>query len=241
MSTDRKLSPYPIARKALAWCVHGLTASGAVWGMLAILAIFQNAWHEALVWMAVAVVVDGVDGTFARRINGKAVLPDFDGALLDQVIDFLNSVVVPALFLYRSEMLPERLALSCAVTMVLASSYQFCHVQAKTPDNYFRGFPSYWNITVFYLLVLELSAWWNLAIVAILTLLIFIPIKYIYPTRTHRFHRLTMPLTLIWGAAVIVVVARPDAAPTWLIWGSLFYVVYYAALSLYIMFDERAA
>lgn len=240
MSPNHQLSQYTIGRRILAWGIHLLTASGAVFGLLAILAIFQNAWHEALIWMAIAVAVDGVDGTFARWVDVKAVLPDFDGALLDQVIDFLNYVVVPALFLYRSELLPDRFALVGTMTIALASSYQFCHTQAKTPDNFFRGFPSYWNITVFYLLVLGLGSWWNLAVISALTVLIFIPVKYIYPTRTRRYHRLTLPLTVLWGAMVLAVLVQFDDSPTWLVWGSLLYVAYYVALSLYLTLDEPA-
>ena len=240
MSPKYKFSQYPVGRVILAWGVHLLTASGAICGLMAILAVFQNAWHEALVWMAIAVAVDGVDGTFARWVDVKAVLPDFDGALLDQVVDFLNYVVVPALFLHRSELLPGGLSLSGAVTIALASSYQFCHAQAKTPDNFFRGFPSYWNITVFYLLVLELGPWWNFTVISVLTVLIFIPVKYIYPARTERYQRLTLPLTVFWGAMVIAVLVRFDDSPAWLIWGSLLYPVYYVALSLYITLEERS-
>lgn len=228
-----ELSSFSVPRRLAAWAVHFFTATGAVWALLAIQAIFAARWREAFVWMIVAVVVDGVDGTFARWVKVRHVLPYFDGALLDNLTDYLNYVIVPALLLSRSELLPRSWGMPAAAVIALASGYQFCREDAKTPDHHFRGFPSYWNVAVFYLFVFGLSPWSNLAILAALTVLIFVPVKYVYPSRTDRLPRLTLSLTAIWGLLIVAMVATVPATPRWLVGGSLLYVVYYVALSLY--------
>lgn len=224
----------------LAWFVHIFTASGVIWGFLAILAITSQQWILAFLWMVAAVFVDSFDGMLARRARVKEVVPGFDGALLDNMMDYLNYVVVPAIFIYNFGFLPEQFALFAVSLIMMASAYQFCQSDAKTDDHYFKGFPSYWNVLVFYLFILNLGAWVNLAIILILAVLIFVPIKYIYPTRTERYRRLTMPLALIWGVAgVAILVQYPDPDPRLIIYSVLF-AVYYNGLSLYSMFKTAS-
>ena len=215
--------------------VHSI---GAVWGLLAILAIVNHEWQVAFVWMAMSIFVDGFDGFLARRARVKEVLPGFDGALLDNMIDYLNYVMVPALFVYVADFLPTNFALVGAVFIMFSSAYQFCQGDAKTDDHYFKGFPSYWNIMVFYLFVLNLGHWTNLAIIIVLSILVFVPIHYIYPSRTERAQTLTMGLGIIWGVVNVIILAlHPDHAP-WLVWASLLYVVYYSVASIYFMLKD---
>ena len=220
-------------RRATAWAVHLMTATGAVWGLLAILAVFSEHWIESFAWLAVAVLVDGIDGTFARWARVKEVLPHFDGALLDNLIDYQNYVIVPALFLYRAALLPAGWGIVAACSIALSSAYQFCHVEAKTPDHHFRGFPSYWNVVALYLFVFDWPQWTNLVAIGILAVLVFVPIKYVYPTRTKRLPRLTLILTALWGMAALAMLVTYPAVPQWLLIGSLAYVVYYLGLSFY--------
>lgn len=224
------------ANQLSAWGVHLFTASGVVWGILALLAIMQQRWIPALLWMGAATVVDASDGTLARRFRVKEVLPGFDGALLDNMVDYFTYVIVPALFFYQAQLFPARLALLAIIIVSLASAYQFAQADAKTDDHYFKGFPSYWNIVAFYLFVMGLPLWLNFFLVVLLGALIFVPIKYIYHSRTPAFRRLTMFLTFLWGGAVVILLAVYPQRPSWLIWVSLLYVVYYAATSLYLMF-----
>lgn len=228
-----------LMNKAMAWSAHLLTATGAVWGLFSILAISSHQWLLAFMWMAIAVLVDSFDGLWARRVRVKSVLPNFDGALLDNIIDFLNYVVVPAYFLYESEMLPRQYALIGAALILLASAYQFCQNDAKTDDHYFKGFPSYWNIMVYYMFILSWSGWVNLAVTVLLSALVFVPIKYVYPTRTAVYQRLTMTLACIWGVVNVVILVRYPVHDRWLIWASLLFVVYYCWLSLYSMMRTR--
>jgi len=223
-------------QRVLAWGVHLFTASGAVWCLLAIDAGIKDHWREAFFWLALAMLVDSVDGFLARWVRVKEALPHFDGALLDNLIDYANYVIVPAFFLYRAELVAAPFSLGCAAAIVLASAYQFCQSDAKTPDHYFKGFPSYWNVTVLYLLAMRLSPTTNLAIVILLVVLVFVPIKYVYPSRTRHLRALTLVLASLWGIALIGVVWQFPHPSNWLIGVSLLFVAYYFGLSLFLTF-----
>jgi len=237
---DEDWSPSRL-RTLLAWFTHLFTASGAIWGLLSILAISSHQWILAFTWMAASVFVDSFDGLLARRVRVKRVLPYFDGALLDNMIDFLNYVFVPAYFLYEADILPRQYALLGAVLILLASSYQFCQDDAKTEDHYFKGFPSYWNIMVYYMFLLSLNGWINLSITLLLTALVFVPIKYVYPSRTKLHQKLTMALAAVWGVVNIVILTQYPVFDRWLVWASLLFAVYYCGLSFYAMLQDRKA
>jgi len=226
-------------RKAAAWATHLFTASGAIWGLLAILAITNEQWVLAFAWMGVSVFVDSFDGLLARRVRVKSVLPNFDGALLDNLIDFLNYVFVPAYFLYQSDILPNGYGLVGAILILLASAYQFCQDDAKTEDHYFKGFPSYWNIMVYYMFLLSLNGWINLSITLLLSALVFVPIKYVYPSRTALLRKLTMTLACLWGIINIIVLVQYPQHDQRLLWASLLFAVYYTGLSAYAMLKDR--
>lgn len=222
-----------------AWITHLVTASSAVWALLAILAINRGAWIESFMWMTLAVVIDSFDGLLARRFEVKKVLPQFDGALLDNIVDYLTYVLVPAYFLLESGLLPEQLVILGPALILLSSAYQFSQSDAKTEDHYFKGFPSYWNVVAAYMFLLGLPAWLNLGLILLFVVLVFVPIKYIYPSRTTVQPHLVMGWGLIWGISVIYMLAAYPDYPRWVMWFSLGYVVYYHVLSLYVQFVRR--
>ena len=225
-------------RRISAWGVHLLTASGAVFCLLAIDAGIEGHWREAFAWLVLAGFVDAVDGFLARWVRVEEALPHFDGALLDNLVDYVSYVIVPAFFLHRAELLPAQYSFWGAAAIVLASAYQFCQSGAKTPDHYFKGFPSYWNVTVLYLLALQLSPGTNLAIIILLIILVFVPIKYVYPSRTPRFRKLTLTLATLWSVTLIAIVWQLPDPPRWLLSASLLYVVYYFGVSLYLTLKQ---
>lgn len=218
-----------------AWAVHLFTATGALWGLLAIMATVQNQWQSAFFWLGLAALVDSLDGTLARRFKVKGLLPGFDGALLDNIIDYQTYVIVPAIFLYEANLLPASATIAGVAMVVLASAFQFCQADAKTEDHTFKGFPSYWNVVIFYLFMFEANLWVNFWIIATLTVLIFVPIKYIYPSRMIRFQKLTLLFTAVWGILCLTVLLQFPEFQPWMLWASLFYPVYYVGLSLYMM------
>ncbi|MGH7829891.1 MAG: CDP-alcohol phosphatidyltransferase family protein, partial [Candidatus Binatia bacterium] len=168
----------------LAWLVHLYTASGAVIAFFAVFLIEQARFQEAFWLMALAVVVDATDGTLARAARVKELITSFDGDRLEDIIDYLNYVLVPSLFLIRAGLLPHGDELWLAALPLLASAYGFCQKEAKTSDHFFLGFPSYWNIVAFYFFILQTPRWLNAFLLIIFSALVFVPFKYVYPSRS---------------------------------------------------------
>ena len=229
-----------MAKLVLAWLVHLYTAFGVVIGFLTILAIDQAAFRDALFLMALAVVIDATDGTLARAAHVKEIIPWFDGELLDAIVDYFNYAIVPCFFMLRANLLPGQDALWLAALPLLASAYGFCQRDAKTADNFFLGFPSYWNIVAFYLYVLKSPAWVNAFALIALSILIFVPIKYIYPSRSPRFRVQSIVLGALWGAAILYAIYRLPEPPRAILFASLFYPAYYTALSLWLQLRSLA-
>jgi phosphatidylcholine synthase len=226
MTTDGVLA------RTVAWSVHLWTALGAVCGLLALHATGQGRFQAAWIWVGVALLIDGVDGTLARRAEVARRLPGFDGARLDDLVDFLNYAIVPTYLMIEMRLLPVPAGWVAAVAVCLASAYQFGQRDSKTPDGYFRGFPSYWNLVVFYLTLLRPAPWLAFLIVVSLALLSFVPSLYVYPTRTRELRALTLALTAAWGAVLgALILVHPDR-PVWLVWLSLVYPAYYFGLSI---------
>jgi phosphatidylcholine synthase len=156
-------------------------------GFLLLRATHPRQARAAFLWMLIAVLIDPADGTLARAVRIKQVLPWFDGAKLDYIIDYFTFVVAPVVFLFQMQLLPPAGTLFFVALPLLASGYGFCQAAAKTPDFFFTGFPSYWNIVAFYLYLGGLPAWENGAVICALSVAVFIPIRYIYPLH-HGFN-----------------------------------------------------
>jgi len=222
--------------------VHAYTASGAVLALLIVLAAIEGAVARAL-WLGLAaLVIDGTDGMLARRFDVKERLPSFDGALLDNIVDYLTYVFAPVVLLLQSGYLPEGwLGTVVAAVPLVASSYQFCRTDAKTPDHFFLGFPSYWNVVAFYAIVMDLAPSTVSIVVIVCALLVPVPIGYIYPSRMHEFRTVTLALSALWLVAYAVLVAQlPDASRA-VAYASLAYIAYYLGLSFFLEARRRAA
>ncbi len=222
--------------KALAWSVHLYTGSGALWGLLSILAAVESRYMLAFFWMAVTMFIDGVDGALARRFRVKTVTPNFDGALLDNIVDYFTYTIVPLVVVHMAGMVPANLLIGLTAIVTLTSAFQFCQVDAKTDDSnqfFFKGFPSYWNVVIMYLFILGTSQWVNFIVLILCCILVFVPVKYIYPSRTKFLRHITVPLSFAWTVMFIAALMLYPDAPRWLTWGSLLYIVYYVVASLY--------
>jgi phosphatidylcholine synthase len=233
MTVNQRLQ---INRKVYAYGVHLFTATGAVWGFLAIQAIFKHEWKVAVFWIILAILVDGFDGMLARWADVKTYAAGIDGALLDNILDYLNYVVVPALFLVEADFLPAGYKFATAALILLTSAYQFTQVDAKTDetnDYFFKGFPSYWNVVVLYMLVMGLNPWINLALLVVFNILVFVPIKYVYPSRNTRLKKVTLVLSYLYGIVGIWGLMKYPDVPQWVIWVSFIYVGYYVILSFW--------
>ena len=226
------LPPPSTLQKTLAWGVHAFTATGAVWGLLSILAIQQRQWKLLFLWVALSLIVDGFDGFLARFLHTKEYAAGLDGALLDNIIDYLNYAFVPAYFLIEVQLVPPQTGLLVACLILLSSAYQFSQSDAKTDDHYFKGFPDYWNILAIYLFLMQSNPWFNLAVFLICVVLVFVPIKYIYPSRTTRDRTLNQVLAYAWGALGAAAIILYPNIPAWVIWASLVISAIYLVMSL---------
>jgi len=225
--------PVPASRMNLfsAWLVHLYTATGALAAFFGTLAVFGARYREALLWMVVATVLDATDGLLARTARVKERLPGFDGARLDDIVDYLTFVFLPVLFLYGSGALPDGWGGGIASVVLLSSAYGFAAVDAKTDDHFFTGFPSYWNIVALYLHIAALPRAWNAMILLILSALVFWRIRYVYPTRTPTLRGLTIGLGALWGVVVVAMILSIPRVPPALFAASFVFPVYYAMVS----------
>ena len=217
---------------AVAWLVHLYTASSAVLAFLAARAIVEYRFRDAFLWLAVALIVDSTDGILARAANVSRHTPQFNGAKLDDIVDYLTYVFVPALFVWRSLLVPDAWTLPVAGAMLLSSAYGFNREDAKTSDHFFTGFPSYWNIVVLYLFVMHLAPQVNALVLVVLAVLVFVPVRYLYPTRTPKWRGLTLALAGAWGVAILAMLWQLPAVSPLLLWASAVFPLYYVILSL---------
>jgi phosphatidylcholine synthase len=225
--------------QALAWGVHLYTALGLVAAAgIGVLTVQggPEAFRAAFVLMLVAIFIDGTDGTLARRVKVKEVLPGFDGRRLDDIVDFLTYTCLPLLLIWRAGILSGDNSWWLLLPL-LASAYGFCQVAAKTDDGYFLGFPSYWNLVAFYLYALRPPEWVSVVLLGSLALLTFVPARYLYPSQRGRLNAWTTVLGALWGCLLIWILMDPSPVPLsndrtrWAAAVSLFFPVYYLVAS----------
>ncbi len=233
-------TPPSALRRTAAWGVHAYTASGAVIAFLALSAAADRRFPDVFRWLAVALAIDCTDGAFARAVGVKKVLPYYDGARLDDIVDYLTYALVPIVMLHLGGFFPAPWANWVAAAPLLASAYGFCRSDAKTEDHYFRGFPSYWNVVALYAYGLrispEVTALWVIA----LSVLVFAPLKFLYPSRAARFRRSSIGLGAVWGLVMLYAIWTLPEAPALLLWASLAYPAYYCGVSFWLQATSRS-
>jgi phosphatidylcholine synthase len=225
----------------MAWIAHLYTALGASTALAATLATFAGDFRQAFLWLSLAVFLDSTDGALARALRVKERLPWFSGETLDNLVDYLTYVFVPVLIMLRAGMFPPPVAPWLATAVLVASGYGFSRDDAKvaTTDYFFTGFPSYWNILAVYLYAWRLAPPVNAAIVAVLVVLVFVPIRYVYPSRTRTWQPVTLALGATWAVLTAVIIWRlPAVDGPWLAL-SLVFPIYYTVLSLVLTRRDR--
>src|SRR4051794_14010093 len=235
--------------KFVAWCVHLYTAMGLVVAA-GIAVLLVRGGPESFLWsfslMLVATIIDATDGTMARRIKVKKVLPNFDGRKLDDLTDYLNYAFLPLLLLWRAEVILPSMQ-GWLILPLLASAYGFCQTEAKTDDGFFLGFPSLWNVVAFYLYVLQLPSLLALGILIALSLLTFVPSRYLYPSQPGVLNVLSNVLGVIWAILLALILQQlptgrmPTSSGTaWtLAVVSLYYPAFYMAASWWVTLKHR--
>jgi phosphatidylcholine synthase len=212
----------------LAWGVHLYTASSAAFGVWALGAIYAHEYRLAIYLMLLTMVIDSTDGALARAADVKGRIPWFDGAKLDDIVDYFTYVIVPVCLLVEADLLPDPL---WVVAPLLAACYQFSRADAKTDDHFFLGFPSYWNVVAIYMFLLDVRPAVCLGWILGFSIASFIPLRYLYPSRSRVLRPLTLAILAAWLFGFSWIAVRPDPDPFWLRL-SLLAPAYYLGLSL---------
>jgi phosphatidylcholine synthase len=226
MESPKKAMP----PRAAAFAVHVFTACGAACALLALIAAVSADWPKMFVWLGIALVIDGVDGTFARRLRTAELLPRWSGDVLDLVVDILTYVFVPAYAIATSGLLPQVSAVLLGALIVVTGSLYFADRQMKTSDYYFRGFPALWNVAAFYLFLLKLSPWFCALAVVALAALTFVPFHVVHPIRISRLRAITIMALIVWALLAIIAVVDSLAPGFWIVAALCVLAIYFVGI-----------
>jgi len=219
-----------MSSRAGAFAVHVFTACGAACALFALIAAVAADWPKTFLWLGIALVIDGADGTFARRLRTADLLPRWSGDVLDLVVDILTYVFVPAYAIATSGLLPQASAIPLGALIVVTGSLYFADRQMKTSDYYFRGFPALWNVAAFYLFLLKLPPWFCALAVVALAALTFVPFHVAHPIRILRLRGLTSVAMVVWALLAIIAVADGLAPGFWVVAALCVLAVYFVGI-----------
>lgn len=212
-----KRVPYAEIR---AFSVHVLTASGSFLAFLGVVAAAEHHFVSMFWWLALALAVDGIDGPIARKLRVKEVLPNWSGDMLDNVIDYVTYVLLPAFALYESHMIGEPWSFVAAGLIVVSSAIYYADMGMKTAENFFSGFPVAWNMVIFTFFVVKPNEMIAFEIVALSVLLTFLPINFLHPVRVQRLRPLNLTVFAIWSVlSIAALFLKFENLPSWLVWG----------------------
>jgi len=236
---------YTYTQKALAMGVHLFTSTGVLAAFMAILAISeaQIDWQrEAMLWLILALIIDGVDGAMARAVKANEVLPGWDGKAIDYVIDFLTYAVIPAFFFYQTELLPEACKLPAVFAILLVSAMYYGKMDMISDDLYFIGFPVVWNMVVYAMFfVLNLNQWLNLALIIFFCVMHFVPLKYVHPSRTPHFKKLNILNTVLFFLSNGIILYLYPEKNIWMTGVAMLTILYFGWMTIYGSFVARTS
>jgi phosphatidylcholine synthase len=233
-SADREIgaTSLPPATHIRAFAVHVLTATGAALALGALVYAVRGEWVAMFLCLGIALVVDGVDGTIARRARVAEFLPRWSGDVLDLVVDFTTYVFVPAYAITAGGLLPDLLALPAGMLIVITGALYFADLKMKTADNYFRGFPTLWNAAAFYLFLLKPAPWLAVAVIVVLAVLTFVPFKFVHPMRVARLRALNIAALAAGSVLALVALLRALDPGPWVVGGLVVIGLYFVAVGL---------
>jgi phosphatidylcholine synthase len=231
MNVVKERNRVPV-RRAAAFSVHILTASGGAVAVLALYAAIERNFTSMFAWLGLAIIIDGVDGTLARAARVTEVAATIDGAVLDLVVDFLGYVLVPVVAIWRSDLMPTPVAFWIGLAVIVASALYFADTRMKTADNWFRGFPALWNVLALYLFVFRLPSLLNAGILILAAALMFAPIVFVHPMRVEKLRLPTLAATVIWCLCAAIAVWRGLTPALWVKVGLVLTAAYFFALPL---------
>jgi phosphatidylcholine synthase len=211
-----KAAPYAEMR---AFAVHLLTASGSFLAFLGVVAASERRFVDMFWWLGLALIVDGIDGPIARKVRVKEVLPNWSGDTLDNIIDYVTYVLLPAFALYESGMIGQPWSFVAAGLIVVSSAIYYADMGMKTEEYFFSGFPVVWNMVIFTLFVIDATATTALVVVVVSVILTFLPIHFLHPVRVKRLRPLNMAVFVVWAVLSGISLLMHFATPGWVVWG----------------------
>jgi phosphatidylcholine synthase len=233
MDSDTPHEPANLAHSAAAFAVHVFTACGAGCALLALTAAVNSQWAVMFVWLGIALGIDGIDGTFARRLEVAKLLPRWSGDVLDLVVDILNYVFVPAYALAASGLLPKPAAVPLGLLIVVSGALYFADRLMKTSDYYFRGFPALWNVAAFYLFILKPEPWAGTGAIVALAVLTFVPFYVVHPLRITHWRGGTTVALAAWAMLALAAVAQDLNPPLWIGAALCALAIYFVAIGFF--------
>jgi phosphatidylcholine synthase len=219
-------------RLMAAFSVHIFTACGAACALLALIAAVGARWTQMFVWLGLATIIDGVDGTLARRLRVAELLPRWSGEVLDFVVDFATYVFVPAYALAAGGLLPGAVAIALGVVVVVTGALYFADRRMKTADSYFRGFPALWNVVAFYVFVLKPAPWLGAIVIVVLAAATFAPVHFIHPIRVKRWRALNLAALVLWALLALWALAQNLDPPAPIAAALAVIAIYFVAVGL---------
>ena len=230
---DSQLPKTVFSSRALAaFAVHVFTACGAACALLALIAAASADWTQMFLWLGVALIVDGVDGTFARHLHVAELLPRWSGDVLDFVVDYGTYVLVPAYAIATGGVLPPGAALPLGLIVAITGAIYFADRRMKTSDSYFRGFPALWNIVAFYLFLLKPAPWFATLAVLVLAAATFAPIYFVHPVRVPRWRMVNLGALVLWAGLAVFALAQHLDPPGWVVAALAAIAIYFVILGL---------
>jgi len=200
---------------ALAFSIHIFTACGAGVALLAMVAAVEHDWALMFAWLGAALIIDGIDGTFARAVDTRANAPRWSGEVLDLVVDFTTYVFVPAYAIVSADLMPPEWALPAGFIVAVTAALYFADHNMKSEDNHFVGFPAVWNLIAFYLLLVRPAPWIAVMSIAAFAVMTFLPIKFVHPVRVRRLRWLNTIALVLWSVLAVVALFQGLAPWPW--------------------------
>ncbi|MDD2868826.1 CDP-alcohol phosphatidyltransferase family protein [Neomegalonema sp.] len=224
-----------------ALAIHIFTATGTVWGFMALLAAARQDWRAMFLWLAAALFVDGVDGSLARRYDVKRFAPRFSGEAIDCLVDYFTYAIVPVFALMQTDYLAPGWNAAAAAMILLTSAFYMADQEMKTEDGWFQGFPMVWNLVVFYVFLLDPPSWATFVVVAFLSVFTFSRYMFVHLFRVKMLRGLTLSLMGVWSVlALYAIWENMDPAP-WVVWILCVIGVYFLGLGYFRVKPKGAA
>ena len=181
-----------------AWTVHLLTCSGLIAGFFAIICIFNNNLTSVFLFLGIALLIDAVDGTLARKLRVSFFVKNIDGKMLDSIIDFFNYIIIPSIMIFWFNIVPVSFAILIPLTILIISAISYSNLNLMTSENFYKGFPCIWNILLLYLYFFDFNQIANLILISLCIVLKFIPIKYLHPLRVKKLKIYSIIFMILW-------------------------------------------